>query len=326
MSQATDRTLTQRVKEHARQHGADLVGVASMDRFEGAPKQMDPRYIFPDAKAVLVFGFRIPRGTLRGIEEGTFFYVYSSLGYAGINVVQQPVLLWSVAAFLEDEGWEAVPIPNHLDWENTGKHGKDPVVHARVNEAWSRPVSADKPAPDVFIHLRIAAFCAGLGEIGYSKLLLTPEFGPRQRLAAMLTDAPLEPDPLFEGELCDRCMLCVRDCTGRAISPSETIKVTVAGRQLEWGRLDHYQCSRYFCGASREHNPFMVSAEDERGFTQEVSQAQQYKLTPAYGYGRALEGARGCIRACMVHLEETGKLNRSFHNRFRSREPWRLER
>ena len=178
--------------------------------------------------------------------------------------------------------------------------------------------------PDVFIHLRITAFCAGLGEISYSKMFLSPEFGPRQRLAAVITDAPLDPDPLYEGPLCDRCMLCARDCTGQTISTIETVKITLAGRELEWGKIDYDKCSRYFCGASKEYNPFMVTPEDEQGFTQPVGKAQQYKVGSQYVYGRALEGARGCIRACMIHLEEQGKLKNAFKNPFRRRKPWRL--
>lgn len=41
---------SKKVKILAKECGADIVGIASMGRFEGAPKQMDPRYIFPDAK------------------------------------------------------------------------------------------------------------------------------------------------------------------------------------------------------------------------------------------------------------------------------------
>ena len=64
------------VKAKAKALGADLVGIASMDRWEGAPKQCDPRYIFPRARAMVVLAFRIPRGVLRGIEEGTRFIDY----------------------------------------------------------------------------------------------------------------------------------------------------------------------------------------------------------------------------------------------------------
>ena len=34
------------VKKIAKECGADIVGITSMDRFEGAPKQMDPRNRF----------------------------------------------------------------------------------------------------------------------------------------------------------------------------------------------------------------------------------------------------------------------------------------
>lgn len=290
----------EQVKDYARNCGADLVGIASMDRFEGAPKQMDPRFIFPDAKAMIVMAFRIPRGALRGIEEGTFYTAYCGMGYAGINWVLQPMVIWKLTNFIEDAGYEAVPIPNTFPWCNISTQTGEP----RKN--WSRPVAPDKPAPDVFIHLRIAAFAAGLGEIGYSKVFLTPEFGPRQRLACVITDAPLEPDPLFEGKLCDRCMLCVRDCTVNAISETETIKIKVAGREIEWGKIDIQKCITGFQWPPPEHNPFLREPR------------------PIYVYGRALEGARGCIRACMVHLEETGKLTKTFKHPFRKRKPWRL--
>jgi len=315
---------SEEVKKYAKACGADIVGIASMDRFEGAPKQMDPRYIFPDAKAMIVLGFRILRGCLRGIEEGTFFSAYSSMGYAGINWIRQPMVLWNFCNMLEDEGYEAVPLHNNMPWLNADVNDINPGIAEQMREGWSRPVSPDKPAPDVFVHMRIAAFCAGLGEIGYSKMFLTPEFGPRQRLAAVMTDAPLEPDPLFEGKLCDRCMLCARDCTGQAISKTKTVKVTVAGRELEWADIDFERCSRYFCGASKEYNPFMVTPEDEETFKQNVGIAAHYKVKPIHEYGRALEGARGCIRACMMHLEEQGKLKNSFKEPFRRGKPWRL--
>ncbi|HOV21913.1 MAG TPA: (4Fe-4S)-binding protein, partial [bacterium] len=175
---------SEEVKEVGKRCGADLVGIASMDRFEGAPKQMDPRYINPDAKALIVFGFRIHRGLLRGIEEGTYFSGYTSMGYGGINTVFAPLVLRQVCNFIEDNGYESTAYPNPLVAVAVD------IATGEFKKGWSRPVSPEKPAPDVFIHFRIAAFCAGLGEIGYSKVFLTPEFGPRQRFACILTDAP----------------------------------------------------------------------------------------------------------------------------------------
>ena len=90
----------EKIRQYAKQCGADLCGFASMDRFEGAPKQMDPRYIFPDAKTCIVLAFRIPRGYFRGIEEGTYFCNYTAMGYAGINEVYGPIVLRELCCYI----------------------------------------------------------------------------------------------------------------------------------------------------------------------------------------------------------------------------------
>ena len=312
------------VKKCAKSAGADIVGIGSMDRFEGAPKQMDPRSIMPGAKSFVAMGFRHFRGLFRGIEEGTFFTAYSAMGYAGINYIYQPLVLWNVARMLEDEGYDALPVPNNFPWGNSNMSGQNPELTGKMNPERSRPVSADKPAPDVAPHMRLIAYCAGLGEIGYHKVFLSPQLGPRQRLAALFTTAPLEPDPIFEGGLCDRCMDCVKACTAGAIPKHKTVKITVAGREVEWADIDMKRCSVGFCGGNSHHNPFAVTPEDKEGFAQEVGKAQQYKLKPMYMYSRALEGAAGCIRACMIHLEGQGKLDNKFQSDFRKKKPWRL--
>ena len=97
---------SKKVKEVAKKSGADIVGIASMDRFEGLPKEMDPRQIFPEAKSMIVLGFRILRGCLRGIEEGTWFTAFSFMGYGGIRWVFQPICLWKFTKIIENEGYE----------------------------------------------------------------------------------------------------------------------------------------------------------------------------------------------------------------------------
>jgi ferredoxin len=294
---------SEQVKQLAKNCGADLCGIASMDRFEGAPVQFDPRYIFPGAKSMIVLGYRIPRGSLRGIEEGTFFINYSSMGYAGINLIYGPMVLWNLNRFLEDEGYETVPIPNM-----NGGEAVSPLT-GNFRKGWSMSVDGQKPHPDVLIHYRIAAFCAGLGEIGYSRLVLTPEFGPRVRFNILLTAAPLEPDPIYNGpKLCDRCMQCVRNCTTGAISKTETVKVRVAGHDLEWGKLDPMACEAGVKGGYQgERNPFLDDYPHQ------------------FGYGRAIEGAAGCIRACMVHLEKQDKLTKKFSEPFRTNRMWAVD-
>ncbi len=305
-----------KIKKYAKSCGADIVGIGSMDRFEGAPKQMDLRYIFPTAKSIVAMGFRHFRGLFRGIEEGTFWTAYSAMGYAGINYIYQPLVLWNVAKMIEDEGYEAIGLPNNFQMSNTDLGGRDKSRVGKINHRISSPVSTDKPAPNVAWHMRIAAFCAGLGEIGYSKMFLTPEFGPRQRLAVLLTDAPLKPDPLFSGKLCDKCKSCANECTVKAIPTDSTIKIKVAGRKIEWADIDMEKCAKGFCGGAASANPFMVTDAEKKDF------GYNYKLPSMYWYARALEGASGCIRACMIHLEEQGKLKNKFKDTFRKRKPW----
>ena len=282
------------VKAKAKELGADLCGIAPMSRFEGAPKQNDPRYIFPDAKSMIVLGFRIPRGSLRGIEEGTHFLNYPSMGYAALNQVYGPMVLWKMTRWMEDHGYEAIPQLNA-----NGGEAINPVT-GMFRAGWSRPVREGLPYPDVLVSFRIAAYLAGLGEFGWSKVFLTPEFGPRQRFAVILTDAELEPDPIYEGHICDRCKLCVKNCHGHAIPMDESVKVTLAGHEVEFGKLDAMACEKGIHGGQQgELSPFEGDYPHQ------------------YGYGRAIEGACGCIRACMVHLEQRNKLKCDFRRPFR---------
>ena len=87
---------------------------------------------------------------------------------------------------------------------------------------------------------------------------------------------------------------------------TETVTVTVAGREIEWAKLDPLACEKGIQGgANNELNPFL----------------KEYPRR--YGYGRALGGGFGCIRACMEHLEKQGKLKNRFKTPFRDRKPWK---
>ena len=64
---------------------------------------------------------------------------------------------------------------------------------------------------------KLAAHLAGLGWIGKSCLLVTPQVGPRVRWATVLTDAPLEAGQPM-AERCGSCSACVDACPARAFT------------------------------------------------------------------------------------------------------------
>ena len=68
----------------------------------------------------------------------------------------------------------------------------------------------------VFSH-KLAAHLAGMGWIGKSALLITPEDGPRVRWGTVLTDAPLEAGTPMD-EMCHDCYICVEDCPAHAFT------------------------------------------------------------------------------------------------------------
>jgi ferredoxin len=308
------------VKEAARRLGADAVAIGSIDRWEGAPAQMDPRFIMPKAKSIIAMAFRVFRGSLRGIEEGTFFSNYSSMGYGGLTYLYIPMTVINLSKILEDEGYEAIPYGHQSDWRAIDNKGNR-------RKGFSRPVAPGKPIPDVMVQLRIAAYLAGLGEIGFSKMLLTPEFGPRNRIGIVITEAELEADPIIKpGTLCNRCMACVRDCPGGCIKKDKTIKQALGGYDIEWSDVDMDRCDVVFGGAEKagpgETGTYMDGRTDLKpNFINPFFK----KNRNLYNTGQAICGARGCTRACMVSLESRGVLKNKFHSQFRTEKPWTMD-
>jgi epoxyqueuosine reductase QueG len=94
---------------------------------------------------------------------------------------------------------------------------------------WAFPVAASQTIDEqrltgLFSH-KLAAHLAGLGWIGKSCMVITPDHGPRVRWATILTDAPLATgEPM--AERCESCEACVEACpvqafTGRAFRADE---------------------------------------------------------------------------------------------------------
>jgi len=265
----------------ARAAGADVFGVADVERFDELAPERRPAAIFPEARSVIVLGRRIPRGALRGVEEGTNFSNYHLYGLDWLDNRFTSLTTVQVAEWLEDRGWEAVPLPNLPP--------EVPPMGVSV-----RPGA---PEPNVLLDADDAAVRAGVGEIGYPGVLLTPEFGPRQRIQMILTDAEIEPSPILAEPIWPEDNRCEGLCPLGALVGEKTI--TICGKTMTVAEIDYARCRACKNGATpnRQH--------------------------PA---GKPDRIAAVCIRSAMDVLERAGRVGNRFATPFRNREAWTVKR
>ncbi len=191
--------LKEHIKQQAYELGADLVGFGNIERCKHAPPMMSPQGLFPGAKTVIVMAVHHPDvaielgGDTHSQEIGPY-----SVQYLMNSRLDE--MSYRMATFIEKNGYDAVPIASSNIWRYNRYKDLKAVF-----------------APDVS-HIYMAVV-AGLSEIGYNGISLTPEFGARNRFITVITDAVLEPDPLIPpGTVCDKCMLCRKECPAQALN------------------------------------------------------------------------------------------------------------
>lgn len=79
-------------------------------------------------------------------------------------------------------------------------------------------VMQDEASLSTVLPLKTVAVLAGIGRIGKSALLVTENFGSAVRLAAVLTDAPLDTFDFKTLPDCGSCMECKNACPAGAIT------------------------------------------------------------------------------------------------------------
>ena len=271
--------IEQKIRAAAAAEGIDLLGFADRSRFEGVDAAHNPFSIFPEGKTVIMLGKRITRGSLRGVEEGTNFGDYSLFGKNWLEDEFLSLACYNLVRAIENEGWEAVPI-----FPNPSELGPQGVS-----------VAEDRPAPNVYPDFDYAAVAAGLGEIGFNGIFLSPELGSRQRFHMIITDLELDPTPIFEGSVCDRCGRCAKACPLGAISADKTHTVSICGKDMTVADINYSICRTCKNGA----------------------------CVSRFGAGLKPDRVAAlCNRTCLCHLEAEGLVSAKFENAVRSRAAW----
>jgi epoxyqueuosine reductase QueG len=106
------------------------------------------------------------------------------------------------------------------------------------------PIPASKRTDDEHIcgifSQKLAAHLAGLGWIGKSCLLITPEHGPRVRWVTILTNAPLIPTGFPMEQQCGNCTACVDICPQDAFSGRPFHRNEPRETRFDAAACDHY--------------------------------------------------------------------------------------
>lgn len=177
---------------------ADLFGVAAVEDTRGTPLYDSAVSLLPGAKSIIVIGMEIFREVVDLVVPD------KQMGEAAARDLYQPHLdylsgrlnraIYDLAKVYRRERYRALPLP-------------------------SQGTPNDTRFLRGILSFKHAAEYAGLGTIGRSSLLITPKFGPRVRLACLLTDADIPNGRRLADDACSSCpYLCVANCPAGALA------------------------------------------------------------------------------------------------------------
>lgn len=192
-------SLYEELKNHCEILGVDLFGVADLNSAREFVMKQGGEHIAKYPRAISI-GIRLIDSVVDELyrhEDPSAIYSYRGLYNSVNNSLDRASLL--IAKRIQNAGHKAYPIP------------ASQTINSRKLEG--------------AISHKLVANLSGHGWIGKSCLLITPEYGPRLRLASILTDAPLMTGSMILNR-CGSCRDCVEACppkafTGVAFDPSE---------------------------------------------------------------------------------------------------------
>lgn len=210
------KSLTNSVKLRALELGADIVGIAPVERFKmvtGSNEIELPNYsttiesinrMLPNALSVVVIALRQLTGVMESNVSGVeTTYPFGNFGYWHINCKLSSIC-YDLARWLEDEKWTTLPMGPALAVRFHYKVYPSKTTIARMSSIFD---------------LRRAAVLAGVGRIAKSEFLATQRYGTKIRLGAVITTAPLEGDLILDGCPCPPdCTICMDTCPMGAIN------------------------------------------------------------------------------------------------------------
>jgi epoxyqueuosine reductase QueG len=219
---------------------------------------------------VIVLAKRLSRGVARiAAWNDRHKYYNDELALSRLEEASLELVYW-----LEDNGYPAIIVPpTHSDpW--TYEDGK-PRKHLST-----------------LLSLPHAAVEAGLGTLGLNLQLLTPEYGPRVVLTAVLCSVEVESDRRIEQALClgPSCARCLKVCPGDA----------VGHWSRDWEACDPHRSPHGFPQLS-DHVARIIAAPTPEAQKELIRSEDSFNLWQSILRGAGvITGCRKCADVCPV--------------------------
>ena len=262
------------IKQKAKSFGADLVGIADGRVMDANPPDpadpQRPRDITElDSDRVIVLAKRYSGGATRIARwDERHKYYNDELALTLLEGASLELVYW-----LEDHGYPAIIIPpSHTDpWRYQG----DPDAHR-----------------ETLLSLPHAAVEAGLGTLGLNLQLLTPQYGPRVLLTAVLCSVDCAADTPMTDAHCrgPECGRCLSACPGDVVDHWAR----------DWPACDRYRSPHGFAQLA-DHLDHILAAETTEDRTQLIRSEESFNLWQSILRGAGvITGCRRCQDVCPV--------------------------
>jgi epoxyqueuosine reductase len=192
---ASEMTLTEQIKKQAIAAGFVCVGITSPEMLRG----------LPHGRVSNVISLRSPEEELKNVNSVILLAYYAwdksfNLAVDSTYLEHRKQLTPKVSLERYQLYYEVL---RNKAWK---------LVEYLIKKGYEACLSLSVP-------LKTSAVKCGIGSQGKNTLLITPIYGPRIRLIAVLTSAKLDTDEEFKDNLCGDCEKCISACPTKALEP-----------------------------------------------------------------------------------------------------------
>lgn len=210
--------------------GADVCGFAAAESFTGAPAGFRPADLCAECRTVIVFAKALGK-SLFSVNPRILYEHALTTVFAELDSIA-----FTACMALENE-YSAVAVPVPAD---TPYDVWDPVLRRGQG----------------LLSMRHAAVLAGLGTLGKHTLLISPAYGTRLSLCAVLTSLELGADAPAPAQCIEGCRICLEGCPAHALDGISANQKLCRANAYEQNARGYDVCS---CNTCRAKCPRMAA-------------------------------------------------------------------